>query len=109
MPVKRLRATAIPDSRFQSSVLSDTKEWRETLNEIKKGLTVNESLQVRLSPETVATIPIKDPTKAFYVALKRHVTRHEYPVNVFIRANAEGEGGQDVWVIGSPTNGKRKN
>ena len=100
MAVKRMRVTAIPRSRFQSSLLYDIQEWRETVKEIKKGLTAEETLQIRLSPTSVSILPMKNPLRAFYITLKRHVQQHKYPVEVLMRASDEGPGVFDIWVVG---------
>lgn len=100
MSVKRVNIHQLPQGRFQNSALIDTKEWKDAIREIKKGLAPSEALKVQLSPETIAALPLKDPVRAFYVALRRFVRQHDHPVDVLSRANDEGEGGIDIWIIG---------
>lgn len=102
MPVKRVKAVMVPKSRFQNSFLYETREWKDTVREIGKGLKPQEALQVTLSPQTIAQLPLKNASRAFFVALKRYVERHELPIDVTARAREDGETGMDIWVVGRP-------
>lgn len=106
MSVKRVNISQLPQGRFQNSALSATKEWRDAIKEIKRGLNPSEAVKITLSPETIAALPLKDPVRAFYVGLRRLVQQHKYPVDVLSRANEEGEGGMDIWIVGRAVGGK---
>lgn len=100
MVVKRTKLSDVPPSRFQDSSLYETREWKEAVREIQQGLKPNEAIKIRLEPETIASLGLKNAPKAFYVALGRFVERHGYPVDVIARATEDGSPGPDTWVIG---------
>jgi hypothetical protein len=92
VPVSRktLSKQPIPRSRFQWSPLYDTREWKDAIKELKKGLKPQEYIEVELKPETIAQVPLKDPIGAMVVALRRHIRTAKLQVDVTTRAVTDG-------------------
>jgi hypothetical protein len=104
MPVERIKAQEVPQSRFQTSPLYDTPEWKETVAEIGRGLAPMESLRVAFTEETIAKLPLRDPVRAFVVALRRLIRQKRLPIDVTTRARAGEKDVLDVYVVGRAPN-----
>jgi len=89
----------VPKSRFHWSPLYDTKEWKDVLKELDRGLKPMEALEVSLSEETVASLALKDPFQALFVALKRWVRAKKLPIDVRVR-NPLGETEPKIFLEG---------
>lgn len=86
MAVRKMKLEAVPKSRFQWSPLYDTKEWKDAIRNINRGLGSQEAIEVRLEKETVAALPLKDPVSALVVALRRYLKRQKLKYEVYSRA-----------------------
>jgi hypothetical protein len=101
MPVfrKNIKKQPVPRSRFQWSPLYDTVEWKDTVQEIEKGLKPHEYVEVVLSPETIAEVPLKDPVSAMVVALRRFVRSKKLALDITTRAH-EGDEQMHIYIQG---------
>ena len=102
MPVERRSVAALPRTRFQNSIFTETAEWKDAIREIEKGLSPQEVLQISLSEETIAKLSLREPVRSFYVTLRRYVKTHQLAVDVLSRVSNE-DGRSSIWVVGRPS------
>ncbi len=102
MPVTRhhQETDPLPPSKFHNSLIYETPEWKSALRELEKGLKPLEYIQIALSEQTVAQLPLKDPVPAFVVALRRYVRRKKLDVDVTTRAATGEEDTLRIYIVG---------
>lgn len=104
MPIRKIAKDDIPPSRFQNSPIYETEEWKEVVKIMDEGLAPMSAVEITLSPETVAQLPLKDPLQAFLVAVRRRIKRLKLPIDAETRTDPE-LGQTAIYLSGRPAGG----
>ena len=67
----------LPRSRFgkDASLIRETPEWKELAAKLRHGLAPGEWAATSLSKETIAGLPLKNASIAYYIAIKREYSK----------------------------------